>query len=674
AGLRALARESGATLFMTMLAAYKVLLSRLSGERDIVVGVPIAGRTRVETETMLGCFLNTLPFRTQIEPDGSFRELLDRVRSVALGAYAHQEVPFDLLVERLNPQRTLSYSPFFQVLFNMLNMPSAPEGLAHVRVQSRDGGEASAKFELTMYVQERADDIALRFVYSTDVYTAARAGVMLQQYCELLNQIVAAPDKPVSGYSLVTPAQSRILPNPAAPQSRDWAGSVAELFAARAASAPDAPAVVDGTVTWTYRDLDARGNQLAHHLARLGVAEGDVVAVYAERSAALVWALLAIFKNGAAFVVLDRSYPAQRLADYVDEVRPRAAIVLAEAGPLPALLSKTLERIGTAVCSLPSFSSEMTRAEMWNCPTTAPDTRTRPDDTAYVAFTSGTTGKPKGILGRHGSLTHFTGWTASEFGLNDTDRYSLLSGLAHDPLHRDVFTPLQLGGCICVPPPRVVYDPARLRSWMREAGITVAHLTPAMGQLLASSSSELPIDALRVAFFVGDALTRRDVARLHTVAPNVRVVNYYGTTETQRAVSLYVTDHVPVIDGAHEVLPLGHGLPDVQLLVITPAGKLAGVGELGEIHVRSPHLAKSYFDDERLTSERFVVNPITCEAGDICYRTGDLGRYDPQGDVVAVGRVDAQVKIRGFRVELAEIEATLGRHPLVSDCVVTAPT
>jgi len=673
AGLCALAKESGATLFMTMLAAYKLLLCRLSGERDVVVGVPIAGRTRVETETMLGCFLNTLPFRTHVDTDISFRELLGRVRNVALGAYAHQEVPFDLLVERLNPQRSLSYSPFFQVLFNMLNMPSAPEGLAHVRVQSRDGADASAKFELTMYVQERGDDISLRFVYSTDVYTAAHARVMLQQYCELLNQIVAAPSEPVSEYSLVTPAQLGILPNPAAPQNRDWSGSVAELFAARAASAPDALAVVDGATTWTYKQLDTRGNQLAHHLALLGVAKGDVVAIFAERSAALVWALLAVFKSGGAFVVLDRSYPAQRLADYVGEVRPRVAIALAEAGPLPALLSKALAQIGTVVCPLPPFSSEMTRDELWRCPTTPPDISVSPEDTAYVAFTSGTTGEPKGIVGRHGSLTHFTSWTAAEFGLKATDRYSLLSGLAHDPLHRDVFTPLQLGACVCVPAPAVVYDPARLRTWMRESGITVAHLTPAMGQLLASSSSELSIDSLRLAFFVGDALTRRDVARLHAIAPNVRIVNYYGTTETQRAVSLYVTRRAPRSECGHEVVPLGHGLPDVQLLLVTPAGRLAGIGELGEIYVRSPHIAKSYFGDEQLTLERFVVNPITREAADMCYRTGDLGRYDSEGDVVAAGRADAQVKIRGFRVELAEIEATLGRHPLVSDCVVTAP-
>ena len=673
-GLRMLAKEGGATLFMTMLAAYKLLLLRLSGESDISVGVPIAGRTRVETESMLGCFLNTLPFRTRIDSSGSFRQLLCDVRTVALEAYAHQDVPFDLLVERLRPQRSLSYTPFFQVLFNMLNMPSAPDDLGSVRIESRDGADASAKFELTVYAQEWGDRIALEMVFSTDVYTRVHAEVMLRQYCELLEQIVAAPDAALGDYALLAGAAQQLLPDPTAEQSREWAGSVADLFAARAAASPDAVALVDGAAIWTYGDLDRHGNQLAHRLAELGVTGGDVVAIFAERSAALVWALMGVFKIGGAFVVLDRAYPPQRLADYVDVVRPRAVIVLGEAGSLPDALAAALDRASSAVCELPKFASVPASEQLWNCASTRPDVTVGPDDMAYVAFTSGTTGRPKGIIGRHGSLTHFTRWTAAEFGLNEHDRYSLLSGLAHDPLHRDVFTPLQLGACICVPAPDVVYDPTRLRDWIGESGITVAHLTPAMGQLLASSSTDVVSDTLRLAFFVGDALTRRDVARLHDVAPNVRIINYYGTTETQRAVSLYVTDRESENDRAYEVVPLGHGLPDVQLLVVTSAGKLAGIGELGEVYVRSPHIAKSYLDDDALTAERFVANPITQEIGDRCYRTGDLGRYNADGDVVAVGRADAQVKIRGFRVELAEIEATLGRHPLVSDCVVAAPT
>src|SRR6185436_2737894 len=295
-------------------------------------------------------------------------------------------------------------------------------------------------------------------------------------------------------------------------------------------------------------------------------------------------------------------------------------------------------------------------------PAVPPAAAVGPDDVAYVAFTSGSTGVPKGVLGRHGSLSHFIPWLCRRFGLSAADRFSLLSGLAHDPLHRDLFTPLQSGAAVVIPDPETMDEPGRLAAWMRREGVTVAHLTPALGQLLTTEAPNRPrieVPSLRWMFLVGDVLTRRDVARLRRLAPEVTCVNYYGSTETQRAVGY----HVAQADGPKEILPLGRGIPGVQILVLNPAGALAGIGELGEISMRSPHLALGYLGDPRLTAERFAADR---------YRTGDLGRYLPNGEAVFAGRADTQVKIRGFRIELGEIESVLGGFPGVREAVVVA--
>jgi len=316
------------------------------------------------------------------------------------------------------------------------------------------------------------------------------------------------------------------------------------------------------------------------------------------------------------------------------------------------------------------------------------------DDLAYVAFTSGSTGNPKGILGRHGPLTLFTSWAAEMFGLNESDRFCMLSGLAHDPLHRDIFTPLQLGGTICIPEAEDLEAPDRLTAWMKQQSITVANLTPAMSQLLSeadpATTGEM-IESLRYSFLVGDVLTKRDVSRLKRLAPSITCVNLYGATETQRAVGYYIVpdafndavwksgpggppvNHAPEERATiKEVLPLGKGIKDVQLLVLNGSRQLCGVGEAGEIYFRSPHLAKGYLGDETLTDERFILNPFTNADGHRLYRTGDLGRYLPDGNVEHLGRVDRQVKIRGFRIEPGEIEATLAQHPAVRETAVIA--
>ena len=611
--LRTLAGGEGASLFMVLLAGFQLLLSRWSGQEDVPVGSPIAGRTRREIEELIGIFLNHLVLRTDLSGDPTFRELLRRVSEVAVGAFAHQDLPFEKLLAEIEPQRDLSRTPLFQVFFNLLNFPSTEVRLPGLTVEGLAAPEPQAKFDMTLYLVEDGGAVHLDLIYNADLFDATRMEEALDQYRFLLDQAVADPDARIGTFSLVTEAARRVLPDPEEELDASWPGSVSDAVARHARETPDRLAVVWEGGQLTYAQIAEQMERNAE-----GVRAGEVVAIQGHRSAPLVSKILGVMKAGAAFVILDPVYPEERNNAILGLINQNVGAGLAPAregvNPSPT-----------------SFTAG-------------------PDDLAYIAFTSGSTGVPKGVLGLHRSLTHFYPWMSEAFQLGPDDRFSLLSGLAHDPLHRDVFTPLWLGGAVAIPDPERMGEPGWLSAWMARMGITVAHLTPAMGRLLTSPPAS-PMPALRRAFFVGDVLTRRDVERLRALAPVVKVVNLYGSTETQRAV------------GYHEVredeerYPLGRGMPDVQLLVLDRAGRLCGIGEVGEVCVRSPHIAAGYLGGQRFQG---------------LYRTGDLGRYLPNGEVEPLGRADFQVKIRGFRVELGEVEAALARHPGVREVVVVA--
>ena len=404
-----------------------------------------------------------------------------------------------------------------------------------------------------------------------------------------------------------------------------------------------------------------------------GIRREDIIAVYAHRNASLAWALLGILKAGAAFLILDPVYPAARLIQFVRAAKPRGLINLDAAGALSDELDNVLQ--ATVHCHVTLLSpSELGRGTLFESHSTAdPKIEIRPDDLAYVSYTSGSTGEPKGVQGTHGPLSHFLPWQVAHFGLTSADRFSLLSGLSHDPLHREIFTALWVGGTICIPDPDLLAASGELPGWMAQQRVTFAHLTPALGRLLAESAKpQDQLSSLRYAFFVGDKLTWTDIARLRRFASQATTVNYYGSTETQRAVSYHEIPPDAKSSPGQTILPVGRGMPDAQLLVLTHARNLAGLGEVGEIYMRSPHLARGYLGDASLTQARFKANPFTGQVKDRLYRTGDIGRYLRDGSVEVLGRTDGQIKIRGFRVEPGEIELTLSQHPLVRNVVVTA--
>jgi amino acid adenylation domain-containing protein len=487
-----------------------------------------------------------------------------------------------------------------------------------------------------------------------------------------MTQIVEHPDEKISGFSLVTPLAQSLLPDPAQPLAAHREKPIHALFSEQAQRHPDKTAVADTEGSWSYQQLDSRSNQLANYLRAGGIRTGDVVAIFGHRNMALVWAILAVLKAGAAFLILDPDYPVERLISCLEIAAPRGWLQLEAAGILPEALGRFVETLTCCCLELTTRAESLVTDLLANYSIENPVAPISADDLAYVAFTSGSSGKPKGVMGRHGPLTLFTSWAVDRFRLNERDRFSMLSGLAHDPLHRDIFTPLQLGGTVCIPDQQDIESPGRLRAWMKQQEITVANLTPAMSQLLSEGvSDDEQIESLRYSFLVGDVLRKRDVARLKKLAPEITCVNLYGATETQRAVGHYlVPNDLAVLD--KEVLPLGKGIRDVQLLVLNSAGQLCGIGEAGEIYFRSPHLAKGYLGDAALTNERFIVNPFANTPGDRLYRTGDLGRYLPDGNVEHLGRADRQTKIRGFRIEPGDIESTLTNHPNVSEAAVVA--
>lgn len=667
--IKKLSHQQNATLFMTLLAAFKLLLFRYTQQKDIVVGTPIAGRRWPETEDLIGFFINSLVLRTNLSANPSFEELLGRVREVALQAFMHQDVPFEKLLEELQPQRDLSHTPLFQVFFNMSNFEDTRLELPGLEVEQLKPGGLKSLFDLTLYVKEQNNNIRLNLVYNADLFSPARMAEMLGQYHHLLNQIVENPQTPITQFSLVTPAARSQLPDPARPLQTRWHGAVHTRFSQQAQQLPTQPAVIDWQDRWTYQELDTRSSQLAHYLRANGINHQDVIAIYGHRSASLVWAILGALKAGAAFTILDPAHPASRLIEYLKITNPKGWLQLEAASPPRELETFIAAQPGLVRLTLPALNQAQAGNFLNEYPASGPHITVGPDDTAYIAFTSGSTGQPKGVIGRHGPLSHFLPWQTREFDLTPSDRFSMLSGLSHDPLQRDIFTALWVGATICIPEANIMSLSSRLAAWMADQGITFAHLTPAMAQVLTENPPpNHQLTALRYAFFVGDRLTRRDVMRLRHLAPNVTCINSYGSTETQRAVGYY---RVPTqLEPDKATYSLGRGMPNVQLLVLNQQQQLAGIGELGEIYVRSPHLAKGYLNDALLTQMRFIANPFTQIANDRLYKTGDLGRYLPDGTLEFAGRADRQIKIRGFRIEPEEIEHALVQHPDIQEAVV----
>lgn len=467
------------------------------------------------------------------------------------------------------------------------------------------------------------------------------------------------------------------LPDPTLPLRSEVPTFTVARVMQQAARTPEAIAIRDAAGReLCYADVADAARTIALHLTMAGVTRGDIVAIWASRTLSLPCAMLGIWLAGAAFTVLDVSSPVARSEATVAVARPTALIALDAAGPVPESLAGALHAAGcTTTVRVPVHADAA-----WRASAAAPDAvvpALTASDAAYVVFTSGTTGVPKGVVAGHAPLAHFIDWHARTFALDASDRFAMLAGLAHDPLLRSIFTPLTLGGMLLVPDAATVREPLALRTFLAAHGVTVLHMTPSLGLLLAhdratdAGSSRLP--QVRRVFFAGETLHRATVGLVAAVVPEAMLVNYYGTTETPQAMGYFVVTREQLDDDESDtIVPVGHGIQDVQLLVVDATGSRLGVGELGEIAVRTPFLSQGYLGMPAETAAKFVVNPATRDPADRMYRTGDLGLYRPDGAVLVQGRADRQLKIRGHRVELDEIETTIGQHAHVTHVVVNA--
>ena len=669
--LKNLSRRHSVTTFMTLFATFNILLSRIGGQEDIVVGSTIAGRNHPETDGLIGFFINALALRSDLSGDPSFTTLLQRVREACLDAYAQQEMPFEKIVEELRPPRDPGRNPIFDIIFNIADISERVLALSGCEVAKLASPVPDAKFDLVLYAPEIDGKIELATVYNTALFRERRIALLLEQWSTLLDQAVSNPDVRVSQLSLVTENSRALLPDPTEALDDKWVGAVHEGLAEQARRSPEKLAVVEEKQSWTYAELNQCANRLSHALVDSGVRPKDVVAIYAERNSSLVLALFGILKAGASFLILDPAYPAARIIDYLRIAQPKGWLQLEGDSEPSDELSNYLDGLQLRCRMLVPRS----QAEILKCLSAFADaelaTIVTANDPAYIAFTSGSTGEPKGAVCRHGPITHFLPWQSDAFQLSEADRFAMLSGLAYSHLHRDVFTALFLGATLYIPNSSEARSPDRLASWLEKNGITVLHLTPALGQLLVTITRQ-SFPSVRRVFFGGDVLTAEMVASARQLAPNATVGSFYGATETQRAVGYFeISDDWEAASmSAHKPVPLGRGIKDVQLLVLNPNRGLAGVGEIGEIFVRSPHLAEGYIGDQKRTEQMFIVNPYTKNPSDRLYRTGELGRYLPDGNVEWAGRNDRRVSIRGFRVELEEIEIALKQHPAVKNAAV----
>jgi amino acid adenylation domain-containing protein len=656
--LRALSRQRGVTTSTTLLALFDLLMHRMTGSSTIVVGSPVAGRNLLEVEKLIGFFINTVAIRADFTSRTLFSELLQQVQDASLEAYEHQEMPFEELVRAIEPERDLSRTPLFQVFFNHVAMEPPAIDVEGLHMEPYGDAVLESKFDLTLYAFEHSNSLDIVFSYNASLFDEFRMEVLIEQYAYLAEQVLAQPGLAAADYSLVT--QPAVLPRPTEellPQT-----PAAALTCRQLAKYGNRSALVSSHGDWSYALLDGRADLLAARLVSSGLRKGEIVAIYAQREPSLVCAMLGVLRAGGAFALFDPAYPDARLAECWRLVQPRAAIVARNAGRPGQELEDCLtsDRLRATLELGESLFARL-------ADDTAQDALPEPgpDDLAYVAFTSGTTGGIKAVLGNHGPVAHFLEWQKATFELGASDRFSMLSGISHDPFLRDVFAPLWCGGSLHIPDAEAIGEPAEVAKFVTSQQINVAHLTPAMAQLMSSALAPESATSLKLVFLSGDILRASTVSQLRHMAPGVECVNFYGATETPQAMSYHrVAQHEGEI---REELPLGRGIDGVQLLVVNENGNLAGPGELGEIVIRTPFLARGYLGDQPLTTRQFAINPFTRAEGDRVYRSGDLGRYLPNGEVEFAGRRDGQVKIRGFRIELGEVEAILRGHSGVGD-------
>ena len=654
--IETLSRQEGVTLFMTLLGAFKVLLARYSGQRDIIVGSPIANRHRTELEGLIGFFVNTLVLRTDLSGNPTFRELLQRVREVCLGAYAHQDLPFEKLVEELHPQRELSHPPIVQIVFavqNILRQPLALTGVQSSLVAVESG---TAKFDLSLFVwEEETGNLTGEVEYNTDLFDEVTITRLIRHYQTLLEGLVTNPDAPIATLPLLTPAERQQLLVEWNTTQRDYPAEqcVHQLFEAQVQRTPDATSVIYEGQKLTYRELNSRANQLAHYLRKQGIGADSLVGLCLERSVEMVIAMLAVLKAGGAYVPLDPSYPQERLAFMLADTQ--APVVLTQCGWVDIL-----PRHGTKLVCLDRDWATVNHESTENLPV-----QTTADNLAYVIYTSGSTGHPKGVEVPHRGIVRLV-CSADYVQFDSSQIFLQLAPLSFDAATFELWGAF-LHGATCVLFPGRIPSPIELGNVLRKYSVNPLWLTASLFNTLIDQASEA-LANVRQLLIGGEALSVAHVRRALTLLPHTQLINGYGPTESTTFACTYAIPRY--IEDTATSIPIGRPIANTSVYILDAHLNPVPAGVAGELYLGEDGLARGYLNRPELTAEKFIPHPFSTEPGGRLYRTGDLARYRPDGNIEFLGRIDSQVKLRGFRIELGEIKAALTQHPEVRETAV----
>jgi amino acid adenylation domain-containing protein len=662
--VHALGRSEGCTLFMVLLGTFQTLLHRYTGQADLCIGTPIAGRNRAETEGLVGFFVNTLVLRTDLGGDPSFRALLERVRETCLGAYAHQDLPFEMLMQSLRPDRDPSRSSLFQVMFILQNAPLKIPSIAGLDagpfVNLSDNG--TSKFDLTLTLMEGPDGLTAGVEYNTDLFEEATILRLLGHYQTLLEAVVADPDRKLSRLSLLTAAERRQFAAWNSKAVRYPTGECAhELFEAQVARTPEAVALVVGDRQVTYRELNRRANRLAHQLREFGVGPEVLVGLYVERAPELLVGILGILKAGGAYVPLDPAYPGERLNAIVEDAG--CSVLLTQHA-----LVNDLSTTGTTLLCLDGDLSDEPGDEAnlgWVASA---------EHLAYVIYTSGSTGRPKGVMVTHGALCNaYHGWEDAYRLREEATSHLQMASCAFDVFTGDWVRALCSGGKLVLCPRESLLDPPRLYELMSREHVDCAEFVPAvlraLVQYLEETGGSLAFMRLFVAgsdvWYAGEY---RRILRL--CGPQTRLINSYGLAEATIDSTYFEGAELDLPE--ERPVPIGRPFANVEVHILDRSLQPVPVGVPGELTIGGRGLARGYFKQPKLTAEKFIPDPFSGRPGALLCRTGDLARYLGDGSIELLGRTDYQVKIRGFRIEAGEIEAILTQHPAVRQAVVVA--
>ncbi|MGV2831530.1 amino acid adenylation domain-containing protein [Myxosarcina sp. GI1(2024)] len=652
--LEDLSRQQGVTLFMTLLTAFKVLLYRYTGQTDIIVGSPIANRSKAQIEQLIGFFVNVLVLRTDLSGDLSFLDLLERVKSTALEAYVHQDLPFEKLVEELKLNRDLSYNPLFQVMFVLQNVPKPNLSLSDLSVSYEEGYNNTSKFDLTLFMEDSESGLIATCEYNTDLFDADTITRMLGHFQTLLENIVSNPERDISKLPLLTSSEKRQLLVEWNNTKTDYPQDkcIHQLFEEQAEKKPNQTAIVFENQKLTYQELNNRANQLAHYLQQQGVRSDTVVGISMERSIEMVVGLLAILKAGGAYLPLDPAYPQVRLCFMMEDARVPVLLTQPHLrDELPPHQAKLIISIDTEDAIYANYSSQNPASDI------------KPENLAYVIYTSGSTGKPKGVMNTHRGICNRLQWMQDAYQLTPKDKVLQKTPYSFDVSVWEFFWTLITGASLVIARPGGHQDSGYLVDTIEKEEITTLHFVPSMLQIFLEEPELQRCSSLKRVICSGEALSfslqEKFFARL-----DCELYNLYGPTEAV----IDVTHWHCQPDSSLTTVPIGRPIANTQIHILDRDLQPVPIGVPGELYIGGVGLARGYLNRPELTKEKFIANPF--DPGTRLYKTGDLARYHSNGAIEYLSRIDHQVKIRGFRIELGEIEAVLSQHPAVREAVV----